>query len=266
MKLRVAARSDPGLVRAENEDAYIASLPLIVVADGVGGQNAGEVASALAVEVLSEWKPRLSARRPGRLREAARDANRRIYTRAQHDRALQGMATTLTAAWIEGGTCTLAQIGDSRAYLFRAGELSQLTEDQSAVAQLVKTGRISPEEAYTHPWRNRILQALGGAPDVVVDMYSIDLQVGDRLLLASDGLTDELRDDVLRNVLATIEDPEEAGRMLIARAKEAGGRDNITVVLADVTGNGDDDRPSRSGRIWAALNRPVHLRRRPGTP
>jgi serine/threonine protein phosphatase PrpC len=260
MKLRVAATSDRGLVRAENEDAFIASLPLVVVADGVGGQNAGEIASALAVEVLSEWKPRLSARRPERLREAARDANHRIYTRAQSDTSLQGMATTLTAAWIEGGTCTVAQIGDSRAYLYRDGVLEQLTEDQSAVAELVKSGRISPEEAYTHPWRNRILQALGGAPDVVVDMYSIDLRVGDRLLIASDGLTDELRDDVLREVLSTIEDPEVAGRTLISRAKEAGGRDNITVALVDVTGNGDDES-SRLQRAWTTLNRPITFRR-----
>ena len=263
MKLRVAAESDRGLVRTENEDSFLASLPLVVVADGVGGQNAGEVASALAVEVLTEWKPRLRANRPDRLREAARDANRRIYTRAQHETSLQGMATTLTAAWIEEGTCTLAQIGDSRAYLFRDGELSQLTEDQSAVAQLVKTGRISPEEAYTHPWRNRILQALGGAPDVVVETYSIQLQVGDRLLIASDGLTDELRDDALKDVLATVDDPELAGRTLIARAKEAGGRDNITVVLVDVTGESDDeDAPSKWRRAWDVLNRPVTLRRR----
>ncbi len=262
MKLRIAAESDRGLVRRENEDSFLASLPLVVVADGVGGQNAGEVASALAVEVLTEWKPRLSARRPDRLRDAARDANRRIYTRAQHETSLQGMATTLTAAWFEEGTCTLAQIGDSRAYLFRDGELSQLTEDQSAVAQLVKTGRISREEAYTHPWRNRILQALGGAPDVVVDMYSIQLQVGDRLLIASDGLTDEVRDDSLKDVLATVEDPELAGRTLIARAKEAGGRDNITVVLVDVTGNGDDEAPSKWRHAWDVLNRPITLRRR----
>jgi len=255
MQLRVAADSDRGLVRSENEDAFVASLPLVVVADGVGGHNAGEVASALAVEVLSEWKPRLNARR---LRDAALDANRRIYTRAQHDRSLQGMGTTLTAAWIEGGTCTLAQIGDSRAYLLRDGVFRQLTEDQTAVATLVKAGRITKEEAYTHPWRNRIVQMLGGAPDVVVDMYSISLEVGDRLLIASDGLTDDVRDDAIVQILQDNEDPEVAGRALITRAKEAGGKDNITVVLVDVTANGSTD--SRWRRAWTALNRPIRLR------
>src|SRR5439155_12483194 len=126
-------------------------------------------------------------------------------------------------------------------------------------AALVRAGRISAEEAYSHPWRNRILQALGGTPDIVVEMYSVELRVGDRLMIASDDLTDELRDAVIREILALNEDPEAAGRMLIERAKEAGGRDNITVALVDVTA--DLEARTRRERAWALLNRPVSLRR-----
>lgn len=235
MQLRVAAETDRGLVRAVNEDSLLNSPPLVVVADGVGGHKAGEVASALAVDVLAEWKTSLARRGGRRLRDAAVEANRRIYTRAQQDKTLQGMATTLTAAWIDAGSCTIAQIGDSRAYLLREGKLTQLTEDQTAIAELVREGRISPEEAYEHPWRNRVLQALGNQEDIVVQMLSVRLQLGDRILLATDGLTDELTDAGIRDVLATHPDPEDAGRELIERAKEAGGSDNITALIVDVT-------------------------------
>jgi protein phosphatase len=255
MQLRVAAQTDRGLVREINEDSLLASPPLVVVADGVGGHNAGEVASAIAVEVLAEWKRELQKRGATRLRDAAIAANRRIFTRAEHDTALRGMATTLTAAWMEAGTCTIAQVGDSRAYLIRDGAITQLTEDQTVVAELVRRGRISPEEAYDHPWRNRVFQALGNSPDVVVEILRVDLRVGDRLMLASDGLTDDLRDDEILAILQQNPDPEMAGRALVARAKDAGGTDNITVVLVDVTGNESGSRRSRRWRDLVGRSR-----------
>jgi len=238
MDLRVAAETDKGVVRPDNEDALLISLPLVVVADGVGGHNAGEVASALAVDVLTEWKPRLTKRGGRRLRNAALDANQRIYTRAQQDATLLGMATTLTAAWIDAGTCTIAQVGDSRAYLLRDGELQQLTEDQSVVAALVREGRITPEEAYGHPWRNRVLQALGHQEEVVVEMLSVDLKLGDRILLASDGLTDVLSSSTIQAVLQQNTNGELLCRWLVRLAKAAGSTDNITVALVDVVANG----------------------------
>jgi PPM family protein phosphatase len=240
VQLRVGRVSDQGLVRKNNEDSLIAKPPLVAVADGVGGHNAGEVASALAVDVLEEWIPTLVRKGGKKLRDAASDAHRRIISRAQQETALDGMATTLTAAWIDAGTCTIAHVGDSRAYLFRDGELSQLTEDHTIVAELVRDGRITPEEAYEHPWRNRVVQALGGQPDVVVEMLSVDLRPGDRLVLSSDGLSDQVRSEGIAAILAVNDDPEDACRQLVARAKEAGGKDNITVVLVDV-----DDQPSR---------------------
>jgi serine/threonine protein phosphatase PrpC len=240
MQLRVAQQTDRGRVRHNNEDSLIANPPLVAVADGVGGQNAGEVASALAVDVLEEWIATLERDGGDKLREAASDAHRRIYARAQAETQLHGMATTLTAAWIERGTCTIAHVGDSRAYLLRDGELRQLTEDHSWVAQMVRAGRITPEEAWEHPWRNYVVQALGGQPDVAIEMLNVDLAVGDRLVLASDGLTDMLRPQTLLEILTSNEDAETTCRTLVERAKDAGGTDNITVVLVDVTGDEDD--------------------------
>ena len=240
MQLRVAQRTDRGSVRPNNEDSLLAHPPLVAVADGVGGHNAGEVASALAVDVLEEWIETLERDGGDKLQDAASDAHRRIYARAQSETQLHGMATTLTAAWIDRGKCTIAHVGDSRAYLLRDGELRQLTEDHSWVAQMVKDGRITPEEAYEHPWRNYVVQALGGQPDVAIEMLRVDLRTGDRLLLASDGLTDMVRPDSLREILVENEDAETASRTLVERAKEAGGTDNITVVLVDVAGDDPD--------------------------
>jgi serine/threonine protein phosphatase PrpC len=259
MDLLVAAETDKGVVRPDNEDALLVSLPLVAVADGVGGHNAGEVASGLAVDVLSEWKPKIAKRGGRRLRNAALDANQRIYTRAQEDSTLLGMATTLTAAWIDAGTCTIAQVGDSRAYLVRDGSLQQLTEDQSVVAALVREGRITAEEAYTHPWRNRVLQALGHQEEVVVQMLSVDLQIGDRILLASDGLTDVLSSATIQAVLRLNTPGEMRCRWLVRLAKAAGSTDNITVALVDVVGNGDQNL-SRFKRLLGRL--PLISRRR----
>lgn len=254
MQLRIAQRTDRGIVRTNNEDSVLAHPPLVAVADGVGGQNAGEVASALAVDVLEEWIATLERDGGAKLHDAASDAHQRIYAKAQQETALHGMATTLTAAWIDRETCTIAHVGDSRAYLLRDGELRQLTEDHSWVAQMVKDGRITPEEAWEHPWRNYVVQALGGQPDVAIEMLNVDLAVGDRLVLASDGLTDMLRPETLREILATTEDGELACRTLVERAKDAGGTDNITVVLVDVTGD-EPDAAHGVGRVLRRLRR-----------
>jgi protein phosphatase len=257
MQLRVATETDRGFVREINEDSLIAEPPLLAVADGVGGHNAGEVASALAVGVLTQWIPTLVRDGGNKLQDAASDAHRRIYTRAQQETALHGMATTLTAAWIDAGTCTIAHVGDSRAYLLRQGELSQLTQDHTVVAQLVRDGRITLEEAYEHPWRNMVVQALGGQPEVVVEMLSIDLSAGDRLVLASDGLTDQLRPEQVCEILQANEEAEVACRVLAERAKQAGGTDNITVVLVDVTGDCEPENalPERKGGLRRFLPR-----------
>ncbi|MEX2539899.1 MAG: protein phosphatase 2C domain-containing protein [Actinomycetota bacterium] len=230
MQLRVATETDRGFVREINEDSLIAEPPLLAVADGVGGHNAGEVASALAVGVLTQWIPTLVRDGGKKLQDAASDAHRRIYTRAQQETALHGMATTLTAAWIDAGTCTIAHVRD---------------------------GRITLEEAYEHPWRNMVVQALGGQPEVVVEMLSIDLSAGDRLVLASDGLTDQLRPEQVGEILQANEDAVIACRTLVERAKQAGGTDNITVVLVDVTGDGEpeDVPPERKGRLRRLLPR-----------
>lgn len=249
MRLEVSKQTDPGSVRTNNEDAFFVQPPLVAVADGVGGHNAGEVASALAIDVLSEWISTLEREGAQRLRDAASDAHKRIYARAQEERELHGMATTLTAAWIEAGTCTIAHVGDSRAYLLRDGELRQLTEDHSWVAEMVRRGRITPEEAYEHPWRNLVVQALGGQPDVAVEMLSVSLRTGDRLVLASDGLSDMLRPETLTEILVEHTDGEIACRTLVERAKNAGGTDNITVVLVDVTGEDGDDAPGFVRRL-----------------
>jgi protein phosphatase len=253
MQLRVARETDRGPVRPNNEDSYLTKPPLVAVADGVGGHNAGEVASALAVDVLEEWIATLERDGGEKLRDAASDAHRRIYARAQQETELHGMATTLTAAWIDRGKCTIAHVGDSRAYLLRDGDLRQLTEDHSWVAQMVRDGRITPEEAYEHPWRNYVVQALGGQPDVAIEMLRVDLQTGDRILLASDGLTDVVRPDVLSEVLTSNDDAEVACRILVERAKNEGATDNITVVLVDVTEDGPEE--SIGDRVRGLLRR-----------
>jgi len=233
MTLRIAEhaeRSDTGRVRSANEDAFLARPPLFVVADGMGGANAGEIASRRAIEGFAAGLPP-GADAPSRLVAAIRSANSGIHRSAAADSSLSGMGTTLTAALVGEGDVTVAHVGDSRAYLIRDGAIEQLTRDHTLVDELVRQGRLTREEAASHPQRSIITRALGPEDEVDVDTSTHVLAEGDVLLLCSDGLTGMIDDPVL---LATVEDSRSlaaAARALVRKANEAGGRDNITVVL-----------------------------------
>src|SRR5437588_933982 len=237
--LRAGGATDVGLVRSHNEDRYLADERLFAVADGVGGHKAGEVASQTAVETLQRefTEPTTDG-----LVDAVKKANRTVWNLAESNRDQRGMGTTLTAIALvdDGGEERLAvvNVGDSRAYLLQQGELEQLTEDHSLVEQLVREGQLTPEEAQVHPQRSIITRALGLDPDVEVDSWELTPYKGDRLLLCSDGLTNEVSDDEIASTLRTVSDPEEAARQLVQEARDHGGSDNITCVVVDVV---DDD-------------------------
>jgi PPM family protein phosphatase len=226
-----AELSDVGRQREGNEDSLLVDPPLFVVADGMGGAQAGEVASGLAVETLGQMPPEDDANVEEELSEAIAEANRRIHERAQSDRALAGMGTTLTAAFVHDGKVTIGHVGDSRAYRFRDGELVQLTDDHSLVAELERHGKLTPAEARVHPQRSMILRALGIGPDVEVDTYCFVGESGDVFLLCSDGLSGLVHDKVIAEVLEGCETLDAAAEKLIELANLSGGPDNITTVL-----------------------------------
>ena len=231
--LRVAEhfeKSDTGRQRRANEDSFFVRAPLFVVADGMGGAQAGEVASRLAAETLARGLPD-DGTAEQRLEARVREANSRIHEVSQGDRALNGMGTTITAAYLDGDELALAHVGDSRAYLLRDGELSRLTRDHTLVEELVRRGELTEEEAAEHPQRSIITRALGPEPDIDVDLHSHRVQAGDVLLLCSDGLTGMISEAEIERLLEGAASLGDAGRALVAAANEAGGRDNITVVL-----------------------------------
>ena len=236
MRLSSFAGSDVGRVRSGNEDSYFCGQTVFAVADGLGGHQGGEVASAAAVEPLARLDGRELAD-PGEAAEALanaiRAANEAILDRAAGDPALYGMGTTITAAAVAGdGYLQLAHVGDSRAYLLRAGELAQLTTDHTVVGELVRRGRLTPEQAAIHPERSILTRAVGLDPRVPVDLPDpLELTPGDQLLLCSDGLTETVDDDQITRVLSAAPDGQAACRSLIDAANDAGGPDNITVVL-----------------------------------
>ncbi|MFG1708489.1 Stp1/IreP family PP2C-type Ser/Thr phosphatase [Nonomuraea sp. M3C6] len=233
--LRYAARSDVGLLREGNEDSAYASGRLLAVADGMGGHAHGEVASSVAIAAMASLE---EAQQGGDLlnaiEAAVRDANRRLHEMVGRDPSLKGMGTTLTAMLWNGAQVALVHVGDSRAYLLRRGELYQITHDHTLVQQLVDDGRITPEEAATHPQRSILLRALDGSGEVDPDLTLREAQVGDRYLLCSDGLSGVVSAETLHATLTNIDDPEEVVRQLIDLANRGGGPDNITCVLADV--------------------------------
>jgi serine/threonine protein phosphatase PrpC len=236
MRLSSFAGSDVGRMRSGNEDSYFCGQTVFAVADGLGGHQGGEVASAAAVEPLA----RLDGRQftdPGEAAEALataiREANEAILDRAAGDPALYGMGTTVTAAAVAGdGHIQLAHVGDSRAYLLREGALDQLTTDHTVVGELVRRGRLTPEQAAIHPERSILTRAVGLDPRVPVDLPDpLELRPGDQLLLCSDGLTEAVDDDQIAELLSATPDGNAACRSLIDAANDAGGPDNITVVL-----------------------------------
>ncbi|HYM45766.1 MAG TPA: Stp1/IreP family PP2C-type Ser/Thr phosphatase [Solirubrobacteraceae bacterium] len=231
--LRVAeqyATTDTGRQRRANEDSLLARSPLFVVADGMGGAQAGEVASRIAVDVFEDGlgdpaEPERS------LAERALAANARIHELSHSNAEQAGMGTTLTAAYVAPQEVAIAHVGDSRAYCLRDGELTRLTDDHSLVDELVRQGKITPEEAVEHPQRSVITRALGPEPAVEIDTRSYQARAGDVYLLCSDGLTTMVPEQRVVELLRARPRLRDAGEGLIAAANEAGGRDNITVVL-----------------------------------
>jgi serine/threonine protein phosphatase PrpC len=232
-----AARTDTGRQRRANEDAYLARAPMFVVADGMGGAEAGEVASKIATEMFDD---QADLNDPERLMaERAREANRRIFEFSRGDEARAGMGTTLTAAALVGDEISLAHVGDSRAYLFRDGSLRQLTRDHSLVEELRRQGRLTSEEAEEHPQRSVITRALGPEPDVDLDLQTHQARSGDVYLLCSDGLTSMVREERLVQILASAPTLRDAVDRMVSEANDAGGRDNITVVCFRIGGESD---------------------------
>jgi serine/threonine protein phosphatase PrpC len=231
-----SAQTDTGRRRRRNEDAFVCEPPLFAVADGMGGAQAGEVASRLAAESLREQElGDLSSLE--QTVELIREANRRVYAYSSENAATRGMGTTMTVALVEGSVVTIGHVGDSRAYLLRDDQLTQLTQDHSLVAELVRSGRLSPKEAESHPRRSVITRALGTDSDVEVDVFSLRAQDRDLFLLCSDGLTSMVSDEeIARLLLSARDDLGDAGKKLIAAANQAGGEDNITVVLFEPEG------------------------------
>lgn len=228
------SRTDVGNVREQNEDSLIVAPPLFVVADGMGGHAAGEVASEIAIRTIAECAPdQMDVEALG---HAVETANREIINAALSGQGREGMGTTCTAAMLEGNALAIAQVGDSRAYLLHNGKLAQLTRDHSLMADMIEAGQITPEEARYHPNRSVITRALGSDVDMEADLYEITVEEGDRLLLCSDGLTSMVQDNQIEHTMNRIADPQECASALVEEALAAGGLDNVTVIVADCEG------------------------------
>jgi serine/threonine protein phosphatase PrpC len=236
----IGRESNTGNKRRRNEDSFVVAPPLFAVADGMGGAQAGEVASKLAAAALKDTDAG-TAGGEERVVALIQEANRRVYERSNADPAASGMGTTITAALVEGTRVTFGHVGDSRAYLLRDGVMEQLTEDHSLVNELMKTGKLSPEEAETHPQRSVITRALGTDPDVDVDTFVVEAKEGDLFLICSDGLTTMVADeDILELLERNHDDLDRAAKSLVAAANRAGGEDNITVVAFTISADGGD--------------------------
>jgi protein phosphatase len=229
----VAVITDTGRRRRRNEDAYVCEPPLFAIADGMGGAQAGEVASRLAAAALKESGAETGGEQ--RIHDLIQEANRRVYDRSSTDPSTSGMGTTMTVALVEDGHVAFGHVGDSRAYLIRAGQIEQITEDHSLVNELMKSGKLSPEEAEAHPQRSVITRALGTDPDVDADTFTIDAETGDLFLLCSDGLTDMVPEhQILELVDRNRSDIDAALKALVRAANRSGGEDNITVVAFEI--------------------------------
>ena len=240
-----AVASDTGRRRRRNEDNYVVAPPLFAVADGMGGAQAGEVASKLAASALQTGdSDGLSGLE--RVDALIQEANRRIFDRASNDPSASGMGTTMTVALVEGMTVAIGHVGDSRAYLVRGDSMEQLTEDHSLVNELLKSGKLSEEEAHIHPQRSVIPRAVGTDPDVDVDAFSIEAEEGDVFLICSDGLSDMVEDgDILDVVDRNRGDLEKAVKSLVQAANKEGGEDNITAVAFRISA--EEERSDEPG-------------------
>jgi protein phosphatase len=235
-----AALTDVGRQRQSNEDSYLERDPLFAVADGMGGARAGEVASRMAVEAFDE-SAGPKAKPEELLREVATEANRRIYEMARADSEHAGMGTTLTAALVDGREVAVGHVGDSRLYRLREGTLERLTEDHSLVEELVRQGRLTPEEAETHPQRSIITRALGPEPSVEVETFTDVARAGDVYMICSDGLSGMVPEDEMGAIVRESGTLAEAAERLVTAANRHGGKDNITVILFRFEADGEDE-------------------------
>jgi protein phosphatase len=252
MRVQWAARSDPGVRRPTNEDSYVTrpDLGLFVVADGMGGHVAGEVASRIVVQAIeayiadtvhadaqSTWPlpfdPQLGID-GNRLKGAFHLANERLAQEVAGSQDLRGMATTASAVLMNGDDVALAHVGDSRIYLWRAGDMERQTTDHSWVEEQVRAGLLSANEARQHPWRNVVTRALSGGDEPQVDVQALDVKTADRLLLCSDGLSSVVTDQRIAAILTEHPDPAEACAALVAEANAAGGPDNVTTLVVHI--------------------------------
>jgi PPM family protein phosphatase len=215
-------KTDIGRQRRDNEDSAFARAPVFVVADGMGGAQAGEVAARIAIEAFEHGLPGGGSPEE-RLANLVREANHQIYERSRADRGRAGMGTTLTAAYVDDANVAIAHVGDSRAYLFRDGSLQRLTQDHSLVGELVRRGKLSEEQAAEHPRRSIITRALGLEPDVEVDTWTYPARAGDVILLCSDGLTSMISEERVRDILESNPNLDAVADTLINEANEAGG-------------------------------------------
>ncbi len=236
--MEISAATSAGCVRPLNEDAYYVSDPnssamvLAIIADGMGGHNAGEIASSKAVAIVQEEvlaKGDKSAKEI--LVKAVDDANREIHEMSKKKKSLSGMGTTITACVVENKYVTAVQVGDSRLYQIRKNSITQITKDHSLVELLVENGEITKEEAKSHPQKNIITRAVGTEKTVESDVYEFKTKKDDVILLCSDGLVNMVEDETILSVVSTAQDLEEAANTLVSKAEAAGGTDNITVIL-----------------------------------
>ena len=229
-----ASLSDTGRKRLRNEDAVVVSSPLFAVADGMGGAKGGQLAARLAAAVFGDHARSGGLDGETRLRALVTEANRQVFNRAQSDPSLTGMGTTVTAVLLDDGQLAIVQVGDSRAYRLRGGVLEQLTEDHSLVAELVRSGRLTREEAALHPQRAVITRALGTDPTVAADVTVTDVLPSDVFLLCTDGLTSMVGDGAIEHTLLDSKDAQTASKALVRAANQAGGDDNVTVIVFEI--------------------------------
>jgi serine/threonine protein phosphatase PrpC len=261
VRLLHAARTDVGMIRSGNEDNYAVNVPqppdrgLFVVADGMGGHAAGEVASEMAVQTLErelsgirDLEDKTSAER---VTEALRMANRTIHDRTITEVDKQGMGTTASVLLVAGNRYLIGQVGDSRVYLLRDGALQQITKDHSYVQEQVDAGFLTPEQARYHPYSNVITRCVGASPDVQPDIYSGDVRNGDLFLVASDGLTGMVDDRRLQMLLMSRSEPARKVHSLISEANGRGGLDNITAIVVQVAADDDGTGNARTQEIGA---------------
>jgi PPM family protein phosphatase len=241
---RSTAVTDTGRRRMRNEDAFVFEPPLFAIADGMGGARAGEVAAGIAAAALKEGRQTVTDE--ASLEAVIDEANRRVWQRSMSDPGTSGMGTTVTVALVDaaGDRVVFGQVGDSRAYRLRGDRLEQVTTDHSLVAELVRSGVLTPEEAERHPQRSAITRAVGTESAIEADVFSVSAEPGDLFLLCSDGLTDMLgADDIAATILGADRNPAAGGEALVAAANAEGGEDNITVVLFELVEGDPDPEP-----------------------